>query len=314
MGQGVAVQILKNQVENHDVVQAYLFCGPAGTGKTTIARLFAKYLNGDTTSVVEMDAASNTGVDSIRSLKENSQFLPMSAKYRIYIIDEVHMLSTSAFNALLKLLEEPPASSIFILCTTDPQKIPHTVRSRLQQYDFTRVPSPLVYRRLCEVAAKEAIEVEEAATQHITEIASGCMRDALKYLEMAASYEQPVTVRTVDVVLGREGLSTTSELLEFVLQQEDGRVLETVEKLYDSGVDMLVYVKALMETLLAIGRAKWDDRSPHFALWQQFEKKKVSPLDWFVRLSSLYNDIRYEDSKKLFIEGELLWMIFSVAS
>ncbi len=224
-GQEHIVQTLKNQIISSRIGHAYLFCGTRGTGKTSIAKIFARAVNceypvdgspcgqcdickniasGATLNVVEIDAASNNGVENIRDIREQVQYPPTEGRYRVYIIDEVHMLSTGAFNALLKTLEEPPSYVIFILATTEVHKIPITVLSRCQRYDFKRITLPALTERLIELSGAEQIDVEEKALTYIARAADGSMRDALSLLDqcVAFHYGERLTYEHVLDILG----------------------------------------------------------------------------------------------------------------
>lgn len=223
-GQDPIVTTLKNQILTGRIGHAYLFCGTRGTGKTTIAKIFARAVNcehrwmalpvgtvqspqhcaGTSMSVVEIDAASNNGVDNIREIRDEVQYSPTEGKYRVYIIDEVHMLSPGAFNALLKTLEEPPAYVIFILATTEPHKIPVTVLSRCQRYDFRRITADIIADRLRELADYEKVDIEEKAIHYIAKKADGAMRDALSLMDQCIAFHigETLTYDKVLTVLG----------------------------------------------------------------------------------------------------------------
>ena len=208
-GQDHIVQTLKNQIVSGRIGHAYLFCGTRGTGKTSIAKIFARAVNcenpadgspcgqcpicraiaeGSSMNVVEIDAASNNGVENIRDIREQVQYPPTEGKYRVYIIDEVHMLSIGAFNALLKTLEEPPGYVIFILATTEVHKIPVTILSRCQRYDFKRIPAETIAARLKEVAEAEQISIEDKAVAYLAKAADGAFRDALSLLDQCVAF------------------------------------------------------------------------------------------------------------------------------
>ena len=224
-GQDAIVTTLKNQIESDHIGHAYLFCGTRGTGKTTVAKVFAKAVNcenpgkngpcgecgmcrliasGTSMNVVEMDAASNNKVDDIRQVIEEVQYSPPQGKYKVYIIDEVHMLSASAFNALLKTLEEPPSYMIFILATTEVHKIPLTILSRCQRYDFKRIPVDTIAGRLRELLEREGIQAEDKALTYIAKLADGALRDGLSLLEQCISFYfgERLTYENVLKVLG----------------------------------------------------------------------------------------------------------------
>lgn len=208
-GQDAIVKTLKNQIKAERIGHAYLFCGTRGTGKTTVAKIFAKAVNcehpvdgspcgecemcrsvgaGTSMNVIEIDAASNNGVDNIREIREEVAYRPTEGKYKVYIIDEVHMLSIGAFNALLKTLEEPPEYVIFILATTEAHKIPITILSRCQRYDFKRITIDTIAGRLRELIDKEQWDVEEKAVRYLARMADGSMRDALSLLDQCAHF------------------------------------------------------------------------------------------------------------------------------
>ena len=188
-------KVLTNQLETGEVKQAYLFAGSAGTGKTTSARIFANEVNGGKGKPIEIDGASNNGVDNIRNIIDDCRMKSLDSKYKVYIIDEVHMLSIGAFNALLKVLEEPPKGVIFILCTTDPHKIPATILSRVQRFQFKRIPQNEVVKRLQYVLQQEGkITYDMEALQYIAKLADGGMRDALMKLDTVLGYTSKITM------------------------------------------------------------------------------------------------------------------------
>ena len=238
VGQEPIVTVLKNEMRQGQPSHAYLFVGSRGTGKTTCAKLVAKAVNcldlrdgspcgecavcrgvddGSLLDVVEIDAASNNGVDSIRDLRSEAVFTPAVARYRVYIIDEVHMLSTSAFNALLKILEEPPEHVIFILATTEIQKVLPTIISRCQRFDFQRIESEIIARRLAEVAGREGFSLDGDAASLIARLSDGGMRDALSLLDVCAANTDAVTVETVAAAAGLAGSAHLMELTGRIL-------------------------------------------------------------------------------------------------
>ena len=240
-GQDHIVKTLKNQVESGRIGHAYLFCGTRGTGKTSIAKIFARAVNcehpkdgspcnecetckrikeGASLNVVEIDAASNNGVENIREIREQVQYPPTEGKYRVYIIDEVHMLSIGAFNALLKTLEEPPSYVIFILATTEVHKIPITILSRCQRYDFKRISLDTIAGRLKELTEAEHIEAEERALRYVAKAADGSMRDALSLLDQCAAFHfgESLTYDNVLEVLGAVDNSVFSQLFRAAVE------------------------------------------------------------------------------------------------
>lgn len=273
VGQKAVKTTLKNALASGKIAHAYLFSGPRGTGKTSMARILAKALNceqgptaepcgqcgncqrivqGTSLDVIEIDAASNTSVDNIRDLREQVAFTPAESRYKVYIIDEVHMLSTGAFNALLKTLEEPPAHAVFILATTDPQKVPATIQSRCQRFEFRRVTVDEIAEHLAMVAAGSGIEADEDALRLIAIQAEGGMRDALSLLDQCGVMAKRVTVATVREVLGIVGREALHELTEAIGRRQLPQALATLNLLLEQGKDVKQVLTELIEYLRAL--------------------------------------------------------------
>ena len=267
VGQEHITSILKSEVENGKLSHAYLFCGPRGTGKTTCAKIIAKAANclspengnpcgkceaclaieaGTTTDVVEMDAASNNGVDSIRELRDGVVYTPADLKFRVYIIDEVHMLSISAFNALLKTLEEPPKHVLFILATTELHKIPATVLSRCQRFDFHRVALDAIVNRLRTVCAGEGIAAETESLELIARLSQGGMRDSLNMLEYCAGDGGAITVDKAERLLGAASRTLLSALTNAVSAKDTARALAVIDEIHLSSRDIAVVWRELI--------------------------------------------------------------------
>ena len=271
IGQDHVVHTLKNAITKDRVGHAYLFSGPRGTGKTTLARILAKALNclaedravrpcnecdpckavnaGRFLDLIEMDAASNTGVDDVRELRDKIGFSPSQGLFKVYIIDEVHMLSTAAFNALLKTLEEPPAHAVFILATTEIHKIPATVLSRCQRHEFRRVPVAEITANLRSIVKNENLEADEDALLLIARQATGSVRDAQSLLDQLALAESKITLELAQPVLGTATNSAVLELLDAVQAEAPGRGLETLRRTLDSGVDPRTLARQIIEYL-----------------------------------------------------------------
>lgn len=259
VGQPQVTVTLKNELMAGRIAHAYLFTGSRGTGKTTCAKILAKAVNcltpvdgdpcgecdichgvenGSVMDIVEIDAASNNGVDNIRSLREEANFTPAAAKYRVYIIDEVHMLSTGAFNALLKTLEEPPAHVIFILATTEVHKLPATILSRCQRFDFRRIPPQDIADRLTYVTQQENAEIDIQAALLIARLADGALRDALSLLDQCLGRSKNITVEVVNETAGLVGRDHLFELIEAMQQNDSALALELIDRLHNSSKDM----------------------------------------------------------------------------
>lgn len=273
VGQKAVKTTLKNALASGKIAHAYLFSGPRGTGKTSMARILAKALNceqgptaepcgqcgncqrivqGTSLDVIEIDAASNTSVDNIRDLREQVAFTPAESRYKVYIIDEVHMLSTGAFNALLKTLEEPPAHAVFILATTDPQKVPATIQSRCQRFEFRRVTVDEIAEHLAMVAAGSGIEADADALRLIAIQAEGGMRDALSLLDQCGVMAKRVTVATVRDVLGIVGREALHELTGAIGRRQLPQALATLNLLLEQGKDVKQVLTELIEYLRAL--------------------------------------------------------------
>ena len=257
-GQDEVVTVIKNAIINNKVSHAYLFCGPRGTGKTTIAKIIAKMVNCDnlidnkpcgkcyncqhflnSNDIVEIDAASNNGVDEIRELKDKINLVPSNAKYKVYIIDEVHMLTTQAFKALLKTLEEPPVHVIFILATTEPHKIPLTISSRCQKFRFTKINSTKIVDRLKDIAKLENIKIEPAALFEIARISDGGMRDAINFLDQLVAYNnKDITLDDIYKVNGSVSYNDIYLLLKAIYDNNKIKIIEFFDTFNDSGKDI----------------------------------------------------------------------------
>ena len=246
------IGILKNQLELNECKNAYLFCGGAGTGKTTCARIFANELNKGAGVPIEIDAASNNGVENVRSIIEQAKFLPLDGQYRIYIIDECHMMSIGAWNAMLKLLEEPPARTIFIFCTTDPQKIPATILSRVQRYDFNRISASGIVARLEYICKQEGLKADKAALEFIARIAQGGMRDAISLMDKCFSYKKELTVNNISEALGVVSYTTLVSMLNFLVGKDTKALLDKLTEIYNSGMDIKQFVRSFVVFLIDI--------------------------------------------------------------
>lgn len=334
-GQDAIVTTLRNQIESGRIGHAYLFCGTRGTGKTSAAKVFAKAVNcenpvggnpcgkcescksiadGTSLNVIEMDAASNNGVDDARQIKESVVYSPTNGKYKVYIIDEAHQITKDAFNALLKTMEEPPAYVIFILATTEPHKIPVTILSRCQRYDFKRIATDTLEERLKEVAANEEITIEDKAIKYIATKAEGGMRDALSLLDQCSSFflGKEITYERALEVLGAVDTAVFSEFLRALCARSVTDSINVIDRILVQGRDITTFTNDFIwhmrNVLLARSAEDISDvadiTADNMKLLQQ-EAKAISEeqIIRYIRIfSELANDLRFAVQKRVLIE------------
>lgn len=318
-------KILVNQIETREFKQSYLFCGGAGTGKTTSARIFANEINNGKGKPIEIDGASNNGVDNIRALIDDSKMKSMATDYKVYIIDEVHMLSLGAFNALLKILEEPPKGVIFILCTTDPQKIPNTILSRVQRFDFKRIPQNDIALRLAYIldeenksfiqSGAEEINYNTEALNYIAKLADGGMRDAITKLDTVLGYTKEITVESVLSCLGITSYTTMNQLLRFIFKRESEQALNIIHDTFYSGKDLKIFIRDCTNYILDLCKYKLTNKYELTNLPETHKEEAtvtinnidmdflINSLDVF---NNLYNTIKYEQNPRAMVESEVL--------
>lgn len=338
-GQDPIVTTLKNQIKNERTSHAYLFCGTRGTGKTSIAKIFARAVNcenpndgspcgecslckailqGSSMNVIEMDAASNNGVDDIRQIVEEVSYSPTQGKYKVYIIDEVHMLSSGAFNALLKTLEEPPEYVIFILATTEVHKLPITILSRCQRYDFRRISIDEISDRIKELLDVEGVEVEDKAVRYIAKTADGSMRDALSLLDqcIAFYFEQRLTYDKVLDVLGAVDTEVFSEIVRFIIKGDVVNTLKVLEKITIQGRELTQFVNDLVWYLRNMLLLKTSEANEEIVdlssenMLRLKEEASTVPTEVLMRyiriLSELSGQIKFANQKRILIEVALI--------
>ncbi|MCR5684449.1 MAG: DNA polymerase III subunit gamma/tau [Lachnospiraceae bacterium] len=338
-GQDHIVTTLKNQINANRIGHAYLFCGTRGTGKTSVAKLFAKAVNCsspvngspcgtcdvcraiDTQSsmnVIEIDAASNNSVNNIRDIIEEVKYSPAEGRYKVYIVDEVHMLSVGAFNALLKTLEEPPSYVIFILATTEVNKLPITILSRCQRYDFKRISVDTITQWLSQLMDKEGVKAEEKALRYVAKAADGSMRDAQSLLDqcLALYMGQELTYDKVLDVLGSVDIEVFAELLRYINDQRVNKCIELLDEIALQGREMTQFVgdfAGYLRNLLIIRTVKYPESilefsSENIELMKQeaaiFEEEII--IRYITVLSELSNKLRYAVQKRLLVEVELI--------
>lgn len=309
-------KVLTNQLDTGEVKQAYLFCGSAGTGKTTSARIFANEVNGGKGKPIEIDGASNNGVDNIRNIIDDCRMKSLDSKYKVYIIDEVHMLSIGAFNALLKVLEEPPKGVIFILCTTDPHKIPATILSRVQRFQFKRIPQNEVVKRLQYVLQQEGkITYDMEALQYIAKLADGGMRDALMKLDTVLGYTTQITMEAVLDCLGITNYDYLFKIVSSIIKQDATTPMQLIDDLYKQGKDLKLFVKDLSKFILDLCKLELTQDINTTMIPPELKTKCTQLLckcdldllvDIMDAVNKLMDKIKYEQNPKSLIESELI--------
>ena len=256
--QGSTKIILQQQLEADEVKNAYLFCGPAGCGKTTCARIFANEINKGEGNPIELDAASNNGVDDVREIIQQAKTKSLDSEYKIFIIDECHALSNSAWQAMLKIIEEPPAKSIFIFATTDPQKIPKTILSRVQRYDFQRISQDGIVRRLTYITDEEYghtdVYVPIDALEYIAKIADGHLRDAITLMDKCLAYSKDLTLENVVKALGTTDYDTMFKLTDRLIYNKASAAIDIIETIYNNGKDLKTFVRQYVQFLLDLDK------------------------------------------------------------
>lgn len=334
VGQQPIIQTLKNAIVQNRIAHAYLFCGPRGTGKTSIAKIFAKMLNcedesnkpcgkctnckmvqnGSHPDIMEIDAASNNGVDEVRNLIDKVKYAPMQGKYKVYIIDEVHMMTTGAFNALLKTIEEPPAHVVFILATTEPNKVIPTIISRCQRFDFNKVSQKDIEKRLSIVCKEEKIEIDPEAISLIAQLADGGMRDSLSILDQCIAYcSSNITVDNVREIYGVLTTSDIGKLFEHLYAHEVDALIQQIQECSDKGMDLKRltsdFITLLKESIILDYSSNSQLVSnTHKEVIEKYLLKSPSPFRFNVlnELMDVFNKYNYASNVLDYLETALL--------
>lgn len=320
--QSAIKDILMNQLETKTFQHGYLFTGPAGTGKTTSARIFANMINDGKGNPIEVDAASNSGVDNIRQIIEDAKRKPLDAEYKIFIVDECHSLSSGAWQALLKTLEEPPKFTIFIFCTTNPEKIPATILSRVQRYNFQKISNEGIADRLSAILIMESEEANECgcdgaydwnteAIEYIAKVSNGGMRDAITLMDKCLSLSSDLTLENVLQTIGGEDYSTFILFLTALQNKEKGTAITTIENVYNAGKDVKQFMKDFAKFVLEVEKYALYKNFDYISLPNTLENELeqliddtlFNVMDFVVSLNS---QIKWDSDPKTLIELSIL--------
>ena len=306
--------ILQNQIASKDIKNAYLFIGGAGTGKTTCARIFANEVNNHQGSPIEIDGASNNGVDNVREISKQATTRATDCEYKIFIIDECHMISNSAWNAMLKLIEEPPLKTIFIFCTTNPEKIPKTILSRVQRYNFKRITTQGITDRLIKICNEEDIKATENDLNYLAKIANGHMRDALTMLDKVRLLNNNiVTSESITSALGLNSYYELGMLFDGIMQRNEEIVIRVIENCHNNGNDLKLLIED--EIKFVVDYLKWSVTKsleycscPDFVedLFKSYKVDSQRVKKYLGTLIEMKNTIKYDEFPKDSIESWLL--------
>jgi len=313
------VEILKNQIRNGTVRNCYLFAGPSGTGKTTIARILAHELNHGEGGVIEMDAASNSGVEDVRNIIEKAVYQALDAEYKVFIIDESHSISNAGYQAFLKTLEEPPAKAIFIFCTTDPQKMPATIINRVQRFDLSRISYSGVFNRLKYIVDSENkegrnIRVSDDTLDYIARLSGGGMRDAVSMLDKCLGLSNEIELEDAVKILGSADYTTLFNLFFSMYNCDEKSVIEVVEGIYRQGKDLKLFLRQYTNFLSDICKYKLFENFEYISIPKLYsnEMERAKNSDGEVlkhlleKVNAINSEVKYESNVLPVVETELL--------
>ena len=315
--QSAIKDILENQIKTKTFQHGYLFTGPSGTGKTTSARIFASMINDGNGNPIEVDAASNSGVDNIRQIIEDAKRKPLDAEYKIFIVDECHSLSSESWQALLKTLEEPPKFTIFIFCTTNPEKIPATILSRVQRYNFQKISNGGIIERLNTILEKESKESDipiswsTDAVEYISKVSSGGMRDAITLMDKCLSLSNNLSLKYVLHAIGGEDYTTFITFLSALEEKEKEISIKVIEDVYNSGKDVKQFMKDFSKFVLEVGKYALYKNFDYISLPNTLENELEqliddSLFDIMDFVVSLNSQIKWDNDPKTLIELSIL--------
>lgn len=313
IGQEYNVEIIENQFNSGALKQAYLFSGSSGTGKTTVARILANMLKAE---IIEIDGASNNSVNDIRDIREQCKYKSIRADCKVYIIDEAHMLSKGAFNALLKTLEEPPKEVYFILATTEPFKFPDTILSRCQKFQFNRISTSKIYERLKHICEQEHKQFPEEVLKYIAKISQGGMRKAIMILDTCINYPN-ISIKIVDKILGNTSLEDLIKLTLDIANSNHADVIKNIENLHDNGTDLKKFVEQFLEFIIELtkyailGNTELTIFPDTLAneldkLLDDILEKGIKLREWYNTIIDINNSVKYNETPKILIQGGLL--------
>lgn len=291
VGQQHITDVLEQSIKNDNYSHAYLFAGTRGIGKTSVARIFAREIGTQPHDLYEIDAASNRSVDDIRELREGVRSLPYDSPKKVYIIDEAHMLTREAFNALLKTLEEPPAHVVFILATTEPEKIPDTILSRCSIFQFKPPTADVLRETILDIAKKEKLDLDKSSADLVATIADGSFRDALSTLQklLASKTKNKMTAEEVEVILGAPRTALLKDFIQAIHEKDTGSALEVIERIKDAGVDVILFYQLVLSRLRAILILRHGNDFLQKEIAKQFSEDDLKSLKQLAKEATIIN-------------------------